>query len=232
MLRMTDEDDTLLDELRGVFTGADPVPAAVSGAARALHVWQDEVCGHAMLRRDARARHAANPEGPGVDADGAGRREGCSPRQGGVESGLSRSSSFQRAGIRRLRITPRGAQMPQYMLLIYSPVDSGPSPEERQAEMPKWISYTQELQESGAMKAGDALMPVDTATTVRVRDGETLDHRRPVRRDQGGARRLLPRRRRRPRRRARLGGEDPERRLRLDRGAPGRRVRRRRHAAG
>jgi len=64
--------------------------------------------------------------------------------------------------------------MPQYMLLIYSPVDSGPSPEERQAEMPRWMSYTQELQESGAMKAGDALMPVDTATTVRVRDGETL----------------------------------------------------------
>jgi len=50
MLRMTDEDDTLLNELRGVFTGADPVPAAVSGAARALHVWQEEVCGHAVLR--------------------------------------------------------------------------------------------------------------------------------------------------------------------------------------
>ena len=47
---MTDDDDTLLDELRGVFAGADPVPAAVSGAARALHVWDDEVCGHALLR--------------------------------------------------------------------------------------------------------------------------------------------------------------------------------------
>ena len=64
--------------------------------------------------------------------------------------------------------------MPQYMLLIYSPVDSGPSPEERQAEMPKWFSYTQELQDSGVMVAGDALHPAPTATTVRVRDGETV----------------------------------------------------------
>ena len=64
--------------------------------------------------------------------------------------------------------------MPQYMLLIYSPTDMRPSPEEMAAEMPKWMSYTQELQESGAMKAGDALMPTDAATTVRVRDGETI----------------------------------------------------------
>jgi len=64
--------------------------------------------------------------------------------------------------------------MPQYMLLIYSPADSRPSPEEMEAEMPKWFSYTRELQESGAMVAGDALQPVETATTVRVRDGETV----------------------------------------------------------
>jgi hypothetical protein len=64
--------------------------------------------------------------------------------------------------------------MPQYMLLIYSPADSRPSPEQMADEMPKWFSYTQELQESGAMVAGDALQPVDTATTVRVRDGETV----------------------------------------------------------
>ena len=64
--------------------------------------------------------------------------------------------------------------MPQYMLLIYSPADSRPTPDEMEAEMPKWFSYTQELQESGAMVAGDALQPVETATTVRVRDGETV----------------------------------------------------------
>ena len=64
--------------------------------------------------------------------------------------------------------------MPQYMLLIYSPTDGGPTPEQAQAEMPKWFEYTQALQESGAMVAGDALEPADTATTVRVREGETL----------------------------------------------------------
>lgn len=64
--------------------------------------------------------------------------------------------------------------MPKYMLLIYSPAGVQPTPEQMEAEMPKWFAYTQELQESGAMVAGDALEPVDAATTVRVRDGETL----------------------------------------------------------
>jgi hypothetical protein len=64
--------------------------------------------------------------------------------------------------------------VPQYMLLIYSPAEGGPSPEEMQAEMPRWFEYTQALQDSGAMVAGDALQPIDTATTVRVRDGETV----------------------------------------------------------
>ncbi len=64
--------------------------------------------------------------------------------------------------------------MPQYMLLIYSPTDVQRPPEELEAEMPRWFSYTQELQESGAMVAGDALQPSETATTVRVRDGETV----------------------------------------------------------
>jgi hypothetical protein len=64
--------------------------------------------------------------------------------------------------------------MPQYMLLIYSPTDVERPAEELQAEMPRWFSYTQELQESGAMVAGDALQPVESATTVRVRDGETV----------------------------------------------------------
>jgi hypothetical protein len=64
--------------------------------------------------------------------------------------------------------------MPQYMLLIYSPTDNTPTEEQIAAEMPNWFEYTTALQESGAMVAGDALEPSDTATTVRVRDGETL----------------------------------------------------------
>ncbi|HEX8855544.1 MAG TPA: YciI family protein [Thermoleophilaceae bacterium] len=64
--------------------------------------------------------------------------------------------------------------MPQYMLLIYTPADARPSPEEMQAEMPKWGEYTEALRSSGAMSAGDALHGTETATTVRVRDGETV----------------------------------------------------------
>jgi hypothetical protein len=64
--------------------------------------------------------------------------------------------------------------MPQYMLLIYGPSDRTPSPEEMAAEMPRWNEYTESLQNAGILRAGDALHGADSATTVRVRDGETL----------------------------------------------------------
>jgi hypothetical protein len=63
--------------------------------------------------------------------------------------------------------------MPQYMLLIYSPGDRTVSPDEMAAEMPRWSAYTEGLRGAGVMRAGDALHTTDTATTVRVRDGET-----------------------------------------------------------
>lgn len=63
--------------------------------------------------------------------------------------------------------------MPQYMLLIYGPAGRTPSPEEMAAEMPRWNEYTQGLQDAGIMRAGDALHGTESATTVRVRDGET-----------------------------------------------------------
>ena len=64
----------------------------------------------------------------------------------------------------------------QFMLLIY---DDGQawqamSEEERNAVMGEYWTYTEELQKSGAFVAGDALQPTDTATTVRVRDGEQV----------------------------------------------------------
>jgi hypothetical protein len=62
--------------------------------------------------------------------------------------------------------------MPQYILLIYAPAQGGPSPEERQAEMPRWFEYTEELRNSGAMVAGEALEPTAAARTVRVRSGD------------------------------------------------------------
>jgi hypothetical protein len=62
----------------------------------------------------------------------------------------------------------------QYLLLIYTPVEGGPGPEEQAAEHPRWMRYTQDLQDAGVLVGGDALQPVDTAATVRVRDEETL----------------------------------------------------------
>jgi hypothetical protein len=63
--------------------------------------------------------------------------------------------------------------MPQYMLLIYVPTEGGPSPEELAAESPRWYEYTEGLRTSGVHVGGEALQGRETATTVRVRDGET-----------------------------------------------------------
>ena len=64
----------------------------------------------------------------------------------------------------------------KYMLLIY--VDPQAAPEggtpEWDTEHQAYGSYTQELVASGAMVSGDPLHGNDTASTVRVRDGETL----------------------------------------------------------
>ena len=61
--------------------------------------------------------------------------------------------------------------MPQYMLLIHGPADGGPSPEELEAEMPRWFAYTDALRDAGALVAGEALEPPSGARTVRMRSG-------------------------------------------------------------
>jgi hypothetical protein len=62
--------------------------------------------------------------------------------------------------------------MPQYMLLIYGPGEDTRTPEEVAAEHPRWMAYTEEMEKAGVLRAGDALHPVETATTVRGRAGE------------------------------------------------------------
>ncbi|HEY7631875.1 MAG TPA: YciI family protein [Thermoleophilaceae bacterium] len=62
--------------------------------------------------------------------------------------------------------------MPQYMLLIYTPVDGPPAGTDPE-QTSRWYEYTQSLMEAGVHVGGDALQGVDSATTVRVRDGET-----------------------------------------------------------
>ncbi len=64
----------------------------------------------------------------------------------------------------------------KYMLLIYTEPGAGPEDgtAEAAATHQHWMSYSQELAESGKLLAGDALQPVETATTVRVRAGDRL----------------------------------------------------------
>jgi len=61
--------------------------------------------------------------------------------------------------------------MPRYMMLLFVP--EGRSHEEAAAESPKWMAYTQELHDSGVFVSGEALQGNETATLLRVRDGET-----------------------------------------------------------
>lgn len=63
----------------------------------------------------------------------------------------------------------------QYLLLIYQteqdPSDMPPGAMEKMVE--DYGVFTQGIVENGNFKGGDALKPVATATTVRVRDGKT-----------------------------------------------------------
>jgi hypothetical protein len=61
----------------------------------------------------------------------------------------------------------------RYALLIYvEPWDS--TPEEDAEVMKAYNAYTQELVEAGVMRGGEALHEAKTATSVRVRNGQTL----------------------------------------------------------
>lgn len=45
---------------------------------------------------------------------------------------------------------------------------------EMDAEMQQWFAFTEELTHAGKNLGGEALNPVETATTVRVRNGKTV----------------------------------------------------------
>ena len=64
----------------------------------------------------------------------------------------------------------------QYLLLIYGNEKSqNEMSEARQKEVVgEWMAYTEAMKKSGAFVAGDALQPVATATSVRLRDGERI----------------------------------------------------------
>ena len=64
----------------------------------------------------------------------------------------------------------------QYLLMIYrSEAEQGKmDAAERQKMTADYGTFTQSIIQSGNFKAGDALQPSTTATTVRVRDGKIL----------------------------------------------------------
>ncbi len=62
----------------------------------------------------------------------------------------------------------------QYLCLIYEDekIAATMSPAEQGAYFGAYMEFTKGIRESGHLRAGDALQPVATATTVRVRDGK------------------------------------------------------------
>lgn len=65
--------------------------------------------------------------------------------------------------------------MKQYMLSVHSVEGSAPRPPEEMEEVYKGVAaYNAELQAAGAWVFAGGLHPPNTATVVRVRDGEVL----------------------------------------------------------
>jgi hypothetical protein len=70
----------------------------------------------------------------------------------------------------------KGVNTMQYLLMIYrSEAEMGTmTPADIKKMSADYGTFTQSIIQSGNFKAGDALQPSTTATTVRVRDGKTL----------------------------------------------------------
>jgi hypothetical protein len=63
--------------------------------------------------------------------------------------------------------------MPEYMLLLYATPADEAEQEERERELPLWLELNESLQEAGLLVANGRLHSTASATTVRLRDGET-----------------------------------------------------------
>jgi hypothetical protein len=64
----------------------------------------------------------------------------------------------------------------RYLLLIYQneAENAKLNEEERAAEYAAYGAFGEEVQKRGVLNGGEALMPTQTATTVRLRNGKTL----------------------------------------------------------
>jgi hypothetical protein len=63
--------------------------------------------------------------------------------------------------------------MTQYMMMIYAPVDQA-SADEQGTDISRWIEFDSMLRAAGVHVADHRLHDAYTATTVRVRGGETI----------------------------------------------------------
>ena len=61
----------------------------------------------------------------------------------------------------------------QYMLLIYSNENGGSEGDETDV-LRRYGAFTQEVRDGGKLVTADRLKPTSAATTVRIRNGETL----------------------------------------------------------
>ena len=66
--------------------------------------------------------------------------------------------------------------MPEYLALIYADEDrwDAQTADERDAVMERYVAFAREARAAGVMTGGDELEPTSAATTVRVRDGQTV----------------------------------------------------------
>lgn len=65
----------------------------------------------------------------------------------------------------------------KYMFIIADAIEApAPTSAEFEGYMKEWIDYTTDMAQAGVLRAGDPLMGVDTATTVRVADGAKTVH--------------------------------------------------------
>jgi len=64
----------------------------------------------------------------------------------------------------------------KYLCLIYEDETLLPSrsEDEQNAIMSDYFAFTNEVQEAGKHLGGEALMPTETATAIRIRDGERV----------------------------------------------------------
>jgi hypothetical protein len=73
-----------------------------------------------------------------------------------------------------VKVNTQRKETMQYLLLIYQSEDAVKASRENPNLFAEYGKLTQDMKDGGQYKGGNALQPVTTATTVKVRDGKTL----------------------------------------------------------